>query len=144
MITWQTSNHPKIVSSLWRLYWFAIHGKLHEIIMIVQNIFSWQISTMTNSLSSVQPTAPSHLAVQRTLEGYKCTWQSGYEHHPYLTEFHYQLCFYKYPGDKGEVKYIVIEVMLQCLVQVNGCLINCFLDFLFLRCFVCPLKTNLF
>ncbi|XP_029480328.2 uncharacterized protein LOC115103625 isoform X2 [Oncorhynchus nerka] len=52
---------------------------------------------------NIQPTAPSHLAVQRTLEGYKCTWQSGYEHHPYLTEFHYQLCFYKYNGDKGEV-----------------------------------------
>ena len=65
--------------------------------------YSWQICVKTNSLSSVQPTAPSHLAVQRTSEGYKCTWQSGYEHHPYITEFPYQLFFYKYHGNKSEV-----------------------------------------
>ncbi|CAB1341779.1 unnamed protein product [Coregonus sp. 'balchen'] len=61
---------------------------------------------MTNSMSSVQPTAPSHLAVQWTPEGYRCTWQSGYEHHTYMKDFHYQLSFYKYHGDKGEVFHV--------------------------------------
>ncbi|XP_041737826.1 interleukin-21 receptor-like [Coregonus clupeaformis] len=55
---------------------------------------------------NIQPTAPSHLAVQWTPEGYRCTWQSGYEHHAYMTDFHYQLSFYKYHGDKGEVFHV--------------------------------------
>ncbi|CAB1341780.1 unnamed protein product [Coregonus sp. 'balchen'] len=55
---------------------------------------------------NIQPTAPSHLAVQWTPEGYSYTWQSGYEHHAYMTDFHYQRSFYKYHGDKDEVFHV--------------------------------------
>ncbi|KAL0992846.1 hypothetical protein UPYG_G00099710 [Umbra pygmaea] len=47
-------------------------------------------------VENIQLTAPSHLTVQWTPEGYHFTWKSGYEHHPYYTalKIGYQLCFY--------------------------------------------------